>query len=166
MVQRSLDFLIDFLRTNFFMGRGRYLPLPPPFTMEEIQQTLRTHGLKASSQRVAILQYLRSVDTHPTAEQVYENLFPQLEKLSLGTVYNTLKSLKSCGLVQELTIQKQGSRYDGNISFHGHFSCTQCGTLFDLPNQEALQIIPEGFEVHSYQNFLYGLCPRCSKLAQ
>ncbi len=135
--------------------------MTPPTSMNSIQDTLRNCGLKASSQRVAILTYLQSVDTHPTADQMYEALTSDLPSLSRGTVYNTLKTLQQHGLVHELTVQKGESRYDGNISCHGHFSCTQCGELFDLPLQEHSHSIPDGFQLQTQQHFFYGLCPNC-----
>ncbi len=130
--------------------------------MQDIQQALRSHGLKASTPRVAILRYLRSVDTHPTAEKIHEVLLPTMKTLSLGTVYNTLRTFQSCGLASELTIQKGESRYDGNISPHGHFSCSVCGELYDIPLQLHSHRVPEGFQVDSHQHFFYGCCPNCA----
>ncbi len=131
--------------------------------MESVQSLLRAHGLKASSQRVAILEYLQQVETHPTAEHLYDALKPKLDTLSLGTVYNTLNTLTACGLVLELTIHKQESRYDGNLENHGHFSCTSCGKLFDIPMNLHAHTVPEGFLVDSCQHFFYGLCPSCKE---
>ncbi len=43
-------------------------------------------GLKYSRQRSAVLHYLRSVTSHPTAESVYQAIREEFPKISLGTV--------------------------------------------------------------------------------
>jgi hypothetical protein len=45
-----------------------------------------------------ILEYLRSVCTHPTVDEVYVKLHPGLPTLSRTTVYNTLKLLAEKGI--------------------------------------------------------------------
>ena len=47
-------------------------------------------GLKYSRQREAVLVYLRSTKSHPTAEQVYQKIREEFPKISLGTVYRYL----------------------------------------------------------------------------
>ena len=42
-------------------------------------------GLKYSRQREAVLVYLRSTKSHPTAEQVYQKIREEFPKISLGT---------------------------------------------------------------------------------
>ena len=50
-------------------------------------------GLKYSRQREAVLVYLRSTKSHPTAEQVYQKIREEFPKISLGTVYRNLNLL-------------------------------------------------------------------------
>jgi Fur family peroxide stress response transcriptional regulator len=50
-----------------------------------MNQQIRKHSKK----RDAILELLRSVNTHPTAQWVYEKLKPRIPGLSLGTVTGT-----------------------------------------------------------------------------
>ena len=54
-------------------------------------------GLKYSRQREAVLVYLRSTKSHPTAEQVYQKIREEFPKISLGTVYRNLNLLADCG---------------------------------------------------------------------
>ena len=49
--------------------------------------------MKYSKQREIILEYLRSVKTHPTAETIYEEVRKKDKKISLGTVYRNLDKL-------------------------------------------------------------------------
>ena len=49
--------------------------------------------MKYSKQREIIIDYLKSVKTHPTAETVYEEVKKEDKKISLGTVYRNLDKL-------------------------------------------------------------------------
>ncbi len=133
----------------------------------KLEDTLRSYGMKASHQRVAILQYLKDVSSHPTADEVYAYLVEEDECLSRATVYNTLNTFRDRGLVQEITIQKNQRRYDGDLTEHGHFLCTQCGVVIDLPGDtnNAKNLIAQGFSIENIQIFFYGRCPRCNQLS-
>ena len=56
-----------------------------------------------SKQREVIVEVLRSTDTHPTVQWVYEKCREKLPKISLGTVYRNLTELKKDGDVRELS---------------------------------------------------------------
>ena len=51
-------------------------------------------------QRMIILEELRKVDTHPSADEVYEMVRKRLPRISLGTVYRNLEILSKTGEIQ------------------------------------------------------------------
>ena len=53
---------------------------------------------RLSKQRKVILEELRSVDTHPTADEVYDMVRKVMPRISLGTVYRNLEFLCSKGM--------------------------------------------------------------------
>lgn len=55
-----------------------------------------------SHQREQIYLAIRESRAHPTAEMVYEQLKPQMPKLSLGTVYRNLRQMAREGRLLEL----------------------------------------------------------------
>ena len=55
--------------------------------MEQSLTLLKTHGLKATPQRIAIYNYLRHTTAHPTVETIYASLHPANPTMSLATVY-------------------------------------------------------------------------------
>ncbi|MCL5004407.1 MAG: transcriptional repressor, partial [Patescibacteria group bacterium] len=59
---------------------------------------------RRTKQKTAILEYLRSVKTHPTAEAVYSALKNKISNLSLGTVYRNLSDFKKEGLLKEIEL--------------------------------------------------------------
>lgn len=136
-------------------------------TEEQIKQMLVDKGVRPSSQRVAILLFLSSVKSHPSAESVYEQLSPNLKSLSRATVYNTLNLLASKNLIYALTIEGDEQRFDADISLHGHFKCQNCGELSDvmLTNDQQNSILENipGFHVAKAHLYLHGKCKCCTK---
>ena len=90
--------------------------------------------------------------------------FEHHEQESKTTVYNTLKQLVDCGLVQTVTIEDGELRFDADISNHLHFKCTKCGEVFDVFKEINLpeDLLPEGFAISKMQTNLWGLCANCN----
>ncbi len=132
---------------------------------QDIYRILREHGLSPSVPRVAIYTWLMEHPVHPTVEELYKGVRPQLQSLSLTTVYNVLKALVACGLVQKVFAEDLELRYDANVTSHAHFKCTTCGKIFDLGmTSEDLPhhvTLPEGFTSHNLSITLWGHCPTC-----
>jgi Fe2+ or Zn2+ uptake regulation protein len=87
---------------------------------------------RQSAQRQAVLTYLKSVTSHPTAAAIFRELRRKFPRLSLGTVYRNLDILQRQGQVRVLAGEGRESRYDADMRPHGHFSCRLCGTVEDL----------------------------------
>ena len=84
-----------------------------------------------SKQRETLLQYLRSVTCHPTAETVYLQVRKEIPNISLGTVYRNLNQLAEEGTILRLTANNGADYYDGFIQPHLHILCTRCGKIDD-----------------------------------
>ena len=67
----------------------------------EIEALLKGKGLQPTLQRVGICQFVLCEADHPTAEVVHAWAEQHLGKISLATVYNTLKSLVEVELLRE-----------------------------------------------------------------
>ncbi len=121
---------------------------------------------RMTKQRMEILNVLRSTDTHPTADWIYEKVRKKISNISLGTVYRNLSLLANMGEIMILDYGSSFSRYDGNPVNHYHFACRECGNVFDINipiNKELNKEISEKtpFEVTSHRTEFYGLCPDC-----
>ena len=88
---------------------------------------------KQFRKRNAILSYLRSTDTHPSAEMVYSHLKQEYPDISLGTVYRNLAMFKEKGEIISVGTVNGVERFDGNTMPHVHFVCTGCEAVSDLP---------------------------------
>lgn len=74
---------------------------------ESAQNRLRRYNIKPSVQRMAVLDYLMTHHTHPTADTIFNALYPSIPTLSKATVYNTLNLLTEHGVIQMITIDEK-----------------------------------------------------------
>lgn len=104
-----------------------------PLSDSDLRQALEQAGRRYTRQRAAVFAYLRSVDCHPTAEQVFAQVRQQLPNLSLATVYKALEALVDAGLAARLADSGGGPiRYDGRAQPHYHLRCEKTGQVRDL----------------------------------
>lgn len=88
---------------------------------------------------------------HVTAETLHDAARRSGEKVSLATVYNTLRAFTEAGLVQEITVDGTGSYFDTRLDDHPHFYWEDDARLTDA-GHEAMQIVnlpdaPAGTEI-------------------
>lgn len=119
-----------------------------------------------SKQREVILRVLRSTDTHPTVNWIYERCREELPKISLGTVYRNLTELKNEGEIIEVSVADGFQHFDGNPKTHLHFHCDKCGGIFDckMPENELKYFIEGqlGCNVTAQKLLFSGTCKSCS----
>lgn len=121
-----------------------------------------------SKQREAILQVLRSTDTHPTAQWVYEQVRKTLPRISLGTVYRNLTRLRDEGVILGIAVGDGYEHFDGDASPHIHLHCRRCHRIADVrlsddtPRKAA---IAAGFIPDNEVYIIYGICGDCGALS-
>jgi Fur family ferric uptake transcriptional regulator len=124
--------------------------------------------VRNTEQRTVILEELRKCRNHPVADELYLQVRRRLPHISLGTVYRNLELLASQGIIQRLDIGPGQKRFDPVTERHGHFRCTGCGAVEDLPFQVQL---PQPSRRHPWvrqrvitggQAEYIGLCPSCA----
>lgn len=92
-------------------------------------------GLRPTRQRVTLAGLLvgDGHDRHVTAEGLYAAANEVGERVSLATVYNTLRAFCDAGLIQEVTVDGSRSYFDTRIDDHPHFYWENDGELTDAP---------------------------------
>ncbi|MBD3763230.1 MAG: transcriptional repressor [Rhodobacterales bacterium] len=110
-------------------------------------------GLRPTRQRVALAALLvgDGEDRHVTAEGLYAACLDAGEKVSLATVYNTLRAFCEAGLMQEVVVDGSRSYFDTRMDDHPHFYWEDTATLTDAPAEDlkivGLPAAPEGTTV-------------------
>lgn len=95
-------------------------------------------GLRPTRQRLTLAALLvgDGQDRHVTAESLFAAVSAQGEKVSLATVYNTLRAFCDAGLMSEITVDGSRSYFDTRIDDHPHFFWEDHQTLTDAPSEE------------------------------
>ena len=124
-------------------------------------------NLRMTRQRKVILEELRKVNTHPSADELYEMVRKRLPRISLGTVYRNLEILSESGNIQKLEPGCSLKRFDGNPSEHCHIRCVSCDRVVDAPMAPDLEIDLEqvnstDFKIIGHRLEYLGLCPQCA----
>lgn len=133
------------------------------WSLEDVRQYLLENGIKVSFYRLKIFEYLINERTHPTAEEIYQQLKKEIPAISPATVYNTLRLFLEKKIVQLVNVEKNEARYDATLSWHGHFKCRICGNVFDVHIENLKLSGLEGFEIDEKYLDLKGICPSCLK---
>ncbi|OUT18357.1 Fur family transcriptional regulator [Campylobacter concisus] len=97
---------------------------------------LKQSGLKVTPQRLSVLRILDR-HTHPTIDELYDEILKESPSVSLATVYKNLNTLKDEGLVVEVNIVNQKARYDIYEYPHIHVVCESCGSVEDVSYDDA-----------------------------
>lgn len=134
--------------------------------MEKNQLLTKWCSMKKSMQRDVILEELRKVDSHPTADQLYLLVRERLPRVSLGTVYRNLEQLHQHGLVNKLEVAGNQKRWDGCVEPHYHRLCSKCGALEDfyangLDKVEGLLDSMAPGKFLNYHLEFVGVCDNC-----
>jgi len=110
-------------------------------------------GLRPTRQRVALATLLvgDGQDRHVTAESLFAASEGGIEKVSLATVYNTLRAFCEAGLMQEVTVDGNKSYFDTRMDDHPHYYWEDTGQLTDAPADQleitSLPEVPMGTEI-------------------
>ncbi len=118
-----------------------------------------------SKQREMLLSVLRSTSSHPTANDIYEEMRKRDPKISLGTVYRNLALLTKSGTILRIDTEDDSVHYDGFTHPHYHFICNECGEVTDL-SIDPISIDSEvekeiGGDVVGHSFVFYGKCKKC-----
>jgi len=128
----------------------------------------REKNLRMTRQRKVILEELRKLNTHPSADEIYEVVRHRLPRISLGTVYRNLEVLSELGEIQKLELSGLLKRFDWNTKKHYHIRCVRCSRVDDAPIAPLNQLDNElygatVFEIIGHNLEFTGLCPECSR---
>ncbi len=130
----------------------------------------RTHGVRLTTQRMAVFRALSDDTTHPTADSLYSVVRRTMPSLSLSTVYRILDSLESEGLIRRVSAGNGVARYDANLGSHQHLICRVCGSMTDFEDESLSRlrcppIQSAGFSPEELDIRVIGICRACNRSA-
>ena len=99
---------------------------------------LERGGLRPTRQRMILAALLvgDGENRHVTAESLHGWVGQRDEKVSLATVYNTLRAFCDAGLMQEVVVDGSKSYFDTRMDDHPHFYWEDTHELTDAPAEQ------------------------------
>ena len=132
---------------------------------------LHKDGKRLTAQRLKVLNLFENIGAgnHLSAEEVHEKLVQSSSKVSLATIYRTLKLLVQMGLLHELELNEGGHRYEllsNETADHHHLICIRCGRTEEFENDQVLEAGEvaakiNGFKLIESSLNVRAICPNC-----
>jgi len=106
--------------------------------MDKNSKELNRIGLKATQQRLRILDLLRkSWQKHLSAEEIYQIMQEENGDASLATIYRALAQFEQAGLIERHQFEQGKSVFEiKENTHHDHFICVNCGHVEEFANEE------------------------------
>ena len=117
-------------------------------------------------QKKLVLDAVRKLGCHSTAEEIYAEVSSVHPTISKGTVYRNLNVLADEGEIRKIEMPDSAARYDHTNTGHYHIKCLKCGRVYDVD----MEIIPDitgfindthGFDFLDHDILFKGICPDC-----
>jgi Fur family transcriptional regulator, ferric uptake regulator len=127
---------------------------------------LREAGLRATRQRLTVLEALRGRDGAVTAQDLHMELRQAGEPVGLTTVYRTLAALADAGFLDTFAREgEQAFRLCGDVHHH-HLVCETCNRVEEITAAEVERWVGEvaqsrGFTVTGHRADIFGICADC-----
>lgn len=129
-------------------------------------ETLKSHGLQVTAQRLAVL---RAVSSHPhaIADRIHDLALAEIGAISRQSVYDTLNSFTELGIIRRVQPIGSPALYETRVADnHHHLVCRECGGVVDIDC--AVGHAPcltadndHGYEIDEADVTYWGICPTC-----
>ncbi|MBF9061317.1 transcriptional repressor [Rhodobacterales bacterium HKCCSP123] len=130
---------------------------------DTIEARCEAKGLRMTEQRRVIAQVLEAADDHPDVEELYARASARDPRISIATIYRTVKLFEESGIIDRLEFGDGRARYeDAERDHHDHLIDMNSGEVIEFcdPEIEALQEkIAEklGYRLKGHKLELYGV---------
>lgn len=143
------------------------------YTASSLKAELNERGWRMTPQRETILQVFQNLTKgeHLSAEDLYQLLKSQDEKISLSTIYRTLKLMARMGILRELELAEGHKHYELNQPYpyhHHHLICVRCNKTIEFKSDSILKVgsktaKKEGYHLLDCQLTIHAICPTCQR---
>lgn len=139
--------------------------------IEDLKAVLRARKLKATRTRQLIFaELVATKNIHPNASEIFKRLARSGRKISLATVYRTLRLLVESGLVRQVDLGEDHSHYEPERpkTGHGHLICLSCGIVREFADDTIQRTIGKigkgkGFKLDKFSIQVFGYCQKCRR---
>ncbi len=104
---------------------------------QTIEQKCLEKGIRMTDQRKVIAQIIASSDDHPHVEEVYARAHKIDKRISIATVYRTVKLLEEESIIEKRDFRDGRARYEqSQETHHDHLIDVRTGKIIEFFNEE------------------------------
>ena len=128
-----------------------------------IEERCKQKGVKLTDQRKLIAQIMSDSNDHPNVDELYKRVSKIDSKISIATVYRTVKLFEEAGILTKHDFKGEKARYEElPDSHHDHLIDVQSGEIVEFVNEEIeklQEIVAEklGYQLLDHKLELYGI---------
>ena len=130
---------------------------------ETIEQKCLAKGVKLTDQRKTIAKIMSNSQDHPDVDELYKRASKIDSKISIATVYRTVKLFEEAGIVAKHDFKGGKARYEElNESHHDHLIDIKTGEIIEFVDEEIEKLQQKvadkyGYKLVDHKLELYGI---------
>jgi len=131
--------------------------------MTDIEQKCISKGVKLTDQRKIIAQVMSQAQDHPDVDELYKRVTKLDPKISIATVYRTVKLFEEAGILTKHDFKGGKARYEEmSESHHDHLIDVKTGDIIEFVDDEIEKLQKKvaekyGYELVDHKLELYGI---------
>ena len=119
--------------------------------MTDIEQKCISKGVKLTGQRKIIAQIMSKANDHPDVDELYKRVTKIDPKISIATVYRTVKLFEEAGILAKHEFKGGKARYEEiSESHHDHLIDVKTGEIIEFVDDEIEKLQKKVAEKHGY----------------
>jgi len=117
-----------------------------------IEQICAEKGMKMTEQRRIIARVLSDAHDHPDVEEVHRRSVAEDSRISIATVYRTMRLFEDAGIVKRHEFGDGRARYEGPpTTHHDHLIDMRSGKVTEFRNDDIERLQHEIAHAHGYK---------------
>ena len=130
---------------------------------DSIEQKCLDKGVKLTDQRKIIAKVMSESDDHPDVDELYKRVSKIDPRISIATIYRTVKLFEECGILTKHEFKGEKARYEKlNESHHDHLIDIKTGEIIEFVDDEIEKLQKKvaekyGYELVDHKLELYGV---------
>lgn len=131
--------------------------------MDRIQQLCAEKGMRMTGQRRVIARVLSDSEDHPDVEELYKRAVVVDPKISIATVYRTVRLFEESGILERLDFRDGRARYEEvSDDHHDHLIDTRSGKVIEFSSERIEELQREiarelGYKLVDHRLELFGV---------
>jgi len=130
--------------------------------MIDLESLCAERGLRMTEQRRVIAKVMSEAEDHPDVEELYRRSVNVDPRISIATVYRTVRLFEEAGIVERHDFRDGRSRYEAATDdHHDHLIDVESGEVVEFHNDEVEELQRQiakklGYELVDHRMELYG----------